>query len=168
MRIEADLSESLEDYLEAIYRIETDDREVRVTELAEVLGVKKPSVTVAMQALSKRGLVLYEPYGTIRLTADGARAAASVAVKHRFLEHFFSGVLGLDRRVSSDAACRIEHVLPGEAYQRLAQFIKYVYARQGVDGAWINDFRSFMKKNPVEAIERGALDAYFEGVSFEL
>ena len=69
------LSESLEDYLEAVFHIERKNGSARATDIALRLGVKAPSVTVALKTLGEKGLVHYAPYGLITLTEKGRRFA---------------------------------------------------------------------------------------------
>ncbi len=71
-----ELSESLEDYLEAIYHLVAEKQVARSRDIATRLRVGRSSVTGALQALSEKGLVNYEPYEAITLTRGGRAAAA--------------------------------------------------------------------------------------------
>jgi len=64
-------SASMEDYLEAIALLSEGDKAVRVTEISQALGVKKPSVTSALTKLAQEGLIEHERYGQARLTVRG-------------------------------------------------------------------------------------------------
>jgi len=72
------LSASLEDYLEAILQVERVSRVARVSEIADQLGVSRPSVTGALKGLGARGLVSHAPYGHVTLTAEGKEIAVEV------------------------------------------------------------------------------------------
>ena len=72
------LSESLEDYLEAILFLENSNKVARVKDIAEKMGVLRGSVTGALKSLSKKGLINYEPYSYITLTKKGTTLARQV------------------------------------------------------------------------------------------
>lgn len=145
-RNEKPLSASLEDYLEAILNVADDSQEARSKDIARVLGVAKPSVTGAVQALREKGLANYEPYGGITLTAHGRAVAEEVARKHRVLTSFFVGVLGVDDQEAQRAACKAEHALGPEIIGRLLCFIEYVASssKEGLDVA--GEFQRFCRK----------------------
>ena len=75
------LTESLEDYLESIYRNIVNKNAARVKDIAADLGVRYPSVTSALKALEKKGLINYEPYGIITLTSEGLAIALRMFLK---------------------------------------------------------------------------------------
>ena len=62
-----ELSSTLEDYLEAICRLEQEKGFARVRDIARALGVANSTATAALQALSKKGLINYEPYEPVTL-----------------------------------------------------------------------------------------------------
>lgn len=140
------LSASLEDYLEAIFNLAQDAEGARSKDVAEALGVARSSVTGAMQALSEKGLANYRPYGCVTLTKSGRMAAAEVVRKHNILKSFFISVLGVDKDMAQQAACRAEHALGPEIIGRLLSFIEYVTEsnKNGHDVA--EEFRRFHKK----------------------
>ena len=72
------LSESLEDYLEAIFLIVVDKQVAEVKDISKKLKVAKPSVTGALQSLDKKGLVNYQPYNVVTLTRQGTEIANHV------------------------------------------------------------------------------------------
>ena len=69
------LSATQEDYVETIFRLAEENRVARVKDIAAHLGVHKSTVTGALRSLSEMGLVNYEPYGYITLTAVGEQRA---------------------------------------------------------------------------------------------
>jgi len=126
VRTATGLTESLEDYSEVLYQIVQGKQAAHVKDIAAELSVRYSSVTSALQALSRRGLVIYEPYRLSTLTFEGYDTAVQMAEKHRMLRTFFELVLGLDPKVSDEAACRMEHIIPKVAYHRFVRFIKYL------------------------------------------
>ena len=163
-----ELSEALEDYLESIYRLILKNGAARVKDIAAALKVRYPSVTSALQALTKRGLINYEPYGLVTLTKEGYEAAVRVTEKHRLLKSFLSNVLGVTPVSADETACRMEHVISKDVYLRLVQFIKYLYVSQRVDEKWIGAFRKFCGKDKGCSLESCNLDEYFNGTGFNM
>ena len=94
--IQKPISASLEDYLEAIYKIREVQDSVRPIEISRRLGVGRASVSEALRSLSNRGLVNYENYGVLTLTEKGEKVAQEVIFKHNILYDFFANILELD------------------------------------------------------------------------
>ena len=145
------LSASLEDYIETIYHIIEEKMVARSKEIAARLKVSRASVTEALRALSKRGLINYEPYEAITLTTSGKRAAKDVIFRHQALKRFFIEVLALDEAMAEDGACRIEHAAPREIIDRMIHFTKFIgfCPRGGVE--LINGFKSHCSKENLNA-----------------
>ena len=120
------LSASLEDYIEAISHIVDEKKVARGKDIAKRLKVSRASVTEALRALSKKGLVNYEPYEVITLTATGKVAAGDVIRRHDALKDFFIKVLAIDDTIAEEGACRIEHAAPPEVIDRLIRFVKFI------------------------------------------
>lgn len=125
------LSESLEDYLEAILQLERESRVARVSEIADQLNVSRPSVTGALKNLAARGLVSHEPYGHVTLTAEGAGIAEEVLGRHMAIRDFLVGVLDIPEEKAEVTACRLEHVLEPDV---LAHFVSYAEAHGVASG----------------------------------
>jgi DtxR family Mn-dependent transcriptional regulator len=120
------LSASLEDYIEAIAHIVTEKKVARGKEIAKRLKVSRASVTEALRALSKKGLVNYEPYEVITLTEKGKEVAEDVIRRHEALKEFFVKILAIDATIAEESACRIEHAAPPEVIDRLIRFVKFI------------------------------------------
>lgn len=116
------LSASLEDYLEAILKLERASRVARVSEIAEQLRVSRPSVTGALKGLATRGLVSHARYGHVTLTAEGSAIAAEVERRHLAIRDFLTGVLSVPEEKADATACRLEHVLEPDV---LIHFVTY-------------------------------------------
>ncbi len=131
----ANLSASLEDYLEAIFNLSSESNIARSKDIAELLGVSRASVTGALRVLKKKGLANYKPYDYVTLTEPGRAAAAEIAGKHEILKSFFINVLGVEPDLAQQAACRAEHALGPEIITRLMSFIEFVThsGRNGYD-----------------------------------
>ncbi len=131
------LSESLEDYLEAIYHLEREARVARAGAIASRLGVSRPSVTGALRLLAERRLIHYVPYAGVTLTAEGRRAAAAVARRHGILKAFLERVLSLPADDAERAACRMEHVLEAPVMSRFLEFARFIEACPRRSADWV-------------------------------
>jgi len=112
------MTQSLEDYLEAIYMIVRDGRVACVRDVARHLNVKMPSVVKAIHELKKLGLVTQEPYSPIELTAKGKRVAGVVLNRHTLLRKFLMK-LGVSRKNADKDACLMEHILSAETLDKI-------------------------------------------------
>jgi DtxR family Mn-dependent transcriptional regulator len=137
------LSASLEDYIEAIYHIIAEKEVARGKDIAARLEVSGASVTEALRALAKKGLINYAPYEVITMTHKGREAGADVVRRHNALKQFFTDVLAIEESVAEQGACRIEHAAPPKIINRMVDFIRFleVCPRGGKD--LINGFASF-------------------------
>ncbi len=126
MKEKTDLSASLEDYIEAIYHIIEEKLVARSKEIAAKLNVSRASVTEALRALSKRGLINYAPYEAITLTDEGKIVAEDVIFRHEALKRFFIEVLAIDTTIAEEGACRIEHSAPPEIIARMISFTEFI------------------------------------------
>ena len=142
-----DLSASLEDYLEAIFNLAGESKVARSKDIARLLGVSRASVTCALRVLKEKGLANYKPYDFVTLTEAGQAAAAEIAQKHSVLKSFFINVLGIEKEVAQQAACKAEHALGPEVIARLLLFIEFVTenSEKGYDLA--DKFAKFYKNN---------------------
>ena len=111
------VSEQMQEYLETILRLEEEGKVARTGEIAQHLKVAPPSVTDMVQKLEKAGLVAYEPYKGVTLTATGRAGGKRQLEKHRIMQAFLQEVCGMDHKEAHEAACDMEHTLP-EALER--------------------------------------------------
>ena len=114
----ATMTQSLEDYLEAVYMLIAEDRPAQVREVARMLAVKMPSVVKALHELKKLGLVTQKPYAAIELTAKGRRVAKLVLGRHTLIRDFLMK-LGVSRRNADKDAGLMEHILSAETIDRI-------------------------------------------------
>ncbi len=138
-----DLTSSLEDYLEAIFHLEQQQRVARAKDIADRVGVARASVTTALKTLADRGLINYEPYSYITLTTLGKKKAQEVVRRHKVLREFFHDFLRLESEHSDEIACRVEHALDEESTNSLVAFLTFLREcpRAGVD--WLESFDKF-------------------------
>ena len=117
-------SEQLEEYLESILDIEEREGVAKTSAIARCMKVAPASVTEALQTLSDKGYVKYEPYKGATLTEQGWEMARKVKRRHRLLEVFLSDVLHINRDNIHDEACKMEHTLSDETECALCKMLK--------------------------------------------
>ncbi len=150
MRQQQQLSASLEDYMEAIYHIIEEKLVARSKEIAARLDVSRASVTEALRALSKRGLINYAPYEAITLTEKGKKVAEDVIFRHKTLKRFFVEVLALNDGIAEEGACKIEHAAPPEIITRMISFIDFMQNCPRGGEELINGFKDYCVKGMSE------------------
>ena len=136
----ARLSESLEDYLEAIFHLVAEKPAARARDIAKRLGVGRSSVTGALHALAEKGLVNYAPYEVITLTRKGKAAAQDVVRRHEVFRDFLVKVLSVDETAADEAACQMEHAIPPAVFERFMEFVEFVEVCPRAGAKWIRGF----------------------------
>jgi DtxR family Mn-dependent transcriptional regulator len=120
------ISANMEDYLEAIASLKKDTGVARVKDIGYLLNVKNPSVNSALNALSNAGLVIHERYGYVNLTKEGEEAAESVMERHEAMARFLTVILDMDKETAEKDACRMEHSISKEGFQRLLKLMDFI------------------------------------------
>lgn len=120
---ERPLTEPVEDYLKAIYSIEQAGDSAGTNEIAARLSIAAPSVSGMVRRLADAGLVSYERYRGVRLTAAGRRAALRTIRRHRVIEAYLAKVLGYAWDRVHEEAERLEHAMSDELVDRMAAAI---------------------------------------------
>jgi DtxR family transcriptional regulator, Mn-dependent transcriptional regulator len=116
----ATLTAAVQDYVKAIYTLDSGERGVSTTALAERLDVRPASVSGMLPKLTALGLVVHEPYHGVRLTKRGTRVALEVVRHHRLLELFLVESLGMTWDEVHAEAEILEHVLSEELEELIA------------------------------------------------
>ena len=114
------LTQSVEEYLEAIFKLSRDGSPVTVSQLAYALRVSPPSVSEMVRRMRSAGLLTPDKGRGIRLTADGRAEGARLVRRHRLSERFLVDVLDMPWDVVHEEACKLEHALSPEVEARLA------------------------------------------------
>jgi Mn-dependent DtxR family transcriptional regulator len=116
------LSSGLEDYLECIYNEILENGSVKAIQISRDLNVSRASVTDALQRLAEGEYINYERYGSIAITKKGELKAKEVIEKHNILTSFFKEILMLSDDEATENACRIEHVITQNAFNKLKEY----------------------------------------------
>ncbi len=112
-------SEKVEEYLEAIYKLQSPDRPLGTSELGKELGVAPASATEMAKRLQDKGYVRRGKKSGITLTKSGERAALELIRKHRIAERFLVDVLGMDWQYAHEEACKFEHIMSPDVEKRM-------------------------------------------------
>ena len=112
------LQESGEMYLETILVLSKKNTIVRSIDVAEHMGVTKPSVSRAIGLLRDGGYVIMDKSGYLSLTDDGIEVATKMYERHKILTDFFVG-LGVSEEIASEDACKIEHHISDETFDAI-------------------------------------------------
>lgn len=114
------IRESGENYLEAILILDKKSGFVRSIDVANYLGVTKPSVSRAMSILKNDGYIEFADDGKLSLTEQGTQIAESMYERHQLFTDLLVS-LGVDRETAVEDACRIEHVISQESFLKLRE-----------------------------------------------
>ena len=99
-----------ENYLKALYLLSGKVGAVNVNDLSKQLNIKMPTVNSMMKRLFEKGLIHYESYKPIKLTAEGKKQAALIIRKHRLTEMFLVEKMGFGWEEVHPSAEQIEHI----------------------------------------------------------
>ena len=118
-------NESAENYLETILMLSKQLPVVRAVDIANELGFKKSSVSVAMKQLREKEHIIVSSAGFITLTESGRAIAEMVFERHETITSLLTK-LGVPKEVAAEDACRIEHVISEETFEAIKRHIHQV------------------------------------------
>lgn len=116
-----DIQKAAQDYLEAMLMMQEKHGYIRSVDVAEHLGVTKPSVSYATRRLREGGFITMDPDGRIHLTETGLDIARQMYRRHKMLTDFLVA-LGVEESVAREDACRVEHDLSQESFEAICRF----------------------------------------------
>ncbi len=116
------INESAENYLETILRLSKKLPVVRSVDIANELGFKKSSVSIAMKNLREKEHITVTDAGFIYLTDSGKEIADMIYERHEFLSSWLTK-LGVPAEIASEDACKLEHVLSKESFEAIKKFV---------------------------------------------
>ncbi len=113
---------SSEDYLETILILKNKMPLVRAIDIANEMSFSKPSVSIALKKLKTKGLInVNSQTGNIEFTQEGLKIATNVLDKHQVISSFLIS-LGVAKDVALIDACKLEHDLSEESFNKLKEF----------------------------------------------
>lgn len=120
-RDKLEITESVEEYTEGIWRLQREVQTVGTGEIAQYMNVQPASVTMMLKRLSELGLVEHLPYQGVRCTKKGETLAVNLLRKHRLLERLLVDFLELPWDGVHDLACKLEHYISMDVADRIAR-----------------------------------------------
>ena len=115
-------NESVEDYLETILMLRERNGLVRSIDIARQLDYSKPSISRAMGLLREKNYIVIDREGWITLTDEGYEMARRVYDRHQLLTTWLTA-LGVTPKIAAEDACRIEHDISDETFEKLKDHI---------------------------------------------
>ncbi len=117
------IQKSAEDYLEAMLMLKEERGFIRSVDIAEKLGVTKPSVSYATKRLRNSGYITMDETGRITLTDTGLEIAERIYERHTLITRLFEH-LGVSSEVARADACKIEHDLSEETFDAVRRSVE--------------------------------------------
>jgi DtxR family transcriptional regulator, Mn-dependent transcriptional regulator len=118
-------STSEENYIKAIFHLQSGDDAVTTNELARELKTKPASVTDMMKKLKTKKLLHYQPYRGFRLSNEGSKVALGIVRRHRLWEYFLSEKLKFSWDEVHEVAEHLEHVSSKKLIDKLDEFLGF-------------------------------------------
>lgn len=115
-------TESAENYLETILVLSKRLPVVRGVDISNELGFKKSSVSIAMKNLREKKHITVTDAGYIYLTESGLEIAEMIYERHQLLSSWLIR-LGVDEKIATEDACRIEHVISKESFEAIKKYV---------------------------------------------
>lgn len=110
-----------ETYLKTIFLLEQNLTEVRSIDVANELGVSKPSVSVTVKKLCKEGFLTMGGNRRLVLTESGQKYAASIFERHVIIENYLTDILDVEKKIAHQDACRLEFFLSDETVSKIKE-----------------------------------------------
>jgi Mn-dependent DtxR family transcriptional regulator len=121
----AAVTESMEDYLECIFDLESTKGYACVSDVAETLRLNRASTSIMVKRLGKLGFLRYEPYRGFALTPEGRRVAERIRKRHAMLAELFT-LMGLSQDDHISDIEGLEHHLSERAFRRFADLAAHL------------------------------------------
>lgn len=117
------IMESAENYLETILVLSNKGDKVRSIDIVTETGYTKPSISRAVKSLEESGYISVDVHGYIDLLPSGRAIAEKIYERHRFLSKYLMKI-GVSEETALTDACRIEHVISEESFDKLKEFVR--------------------------------------------
>ncbi len=117
------VTKAIEDYLEMILILSSEDQSVHATKIAERLNVSRAAVTKEMKELLDLKYVKRLKDGSLLLTSKGKKIALKVYDRHLTIKDFLIS-LGVDNAVAEIDCCKIEHVISEETLNKIKEYLE--------------------------------------------
>lgn len=122
------LSPNEEDYIEMIYRLYEENREVKISDLSKALNIKPSSVSNMVKKLENKNLLIHEKYGCIILSKTGALIGERLLYRHNTIYEFLE-LIGVKNYIHEETE-KIEHTISVETLVRISNLINFLKANE--------------------------------------
>ncbi len=122
---EGQVNETIQEYIEGIYRLQQEVGRVATNEVAQYMGVSPASASIMLKRLAEMNLVEHTPYRGILLTDEGTRLAHELLRIHRLTERLLTDIIGLPWNDVHDFACKLEHYIAPEIADKIAEALGF-------------------------------------------
>jgi len=116
------VTEAVENYLEAILVLSQRQTEVRATDICAHMGYSRPTVSIAVKGMKGNDLIQVDDHNLITLTEKGRRIAAAIYERHTVLASALMH-LGVDKETAFSDACKMEHDISEATFTCIKQFL---------------------------------------------
>ncbi len=140
-RADSKLTRTLQEYIKTIHILEKEKGSAAVSDIANSLDVKAPSVTSALKRLHDLRMVKYKPYRSVTLTDKGQKVGEYLERVHNTLKDFFM-FIGIEEEIASIDACEIEHITHPETIDRVTKFVEFIQTAPKKP-KWLKHFEEF-------------------------
>jgi DtxR family transcriptional regulator, Mn-dependent transcriptional regulator len=158
------ISPVLDDYLEVVFRLQSEKQFARVSDISTALGVGKSAVTSALKSLSGKGLVNYTSYEPVTLSDEGRRTAEGIIWRRRIIQDFLERILGVNPGAAEATAGKMEHTVDKDVLDRFVCFLAFISTAGKKGKTWREDFGQFIKKGTGSRSCRQCIDAYLKSL----
>lgn len=116
-----EVGETIENYLETIFILLQDQKQIRSIDVVNKMGYSKPTISIMMKQLRENDYIKMDQEGYISLTDSGTKIATKIYERHNILAEILIG-LGVNKEVAYQDACKIEHDLSRESFTRIKEY----------------------------------------------
>ena len=129
-------SPSMEQYIETIAHLLTQDKVTNISDIAAACCVSRPAASRSVRELAEKELVEHRAYGYVSLTKKGQALARRLQARHAEIRRFLEGILHLDSAYADLEACRLEHLLEDTVVERIRALTDFLDENPSVAKRW--------------------------------
>jgi len=118
-------TQTKENYLKAIFSISQEKNVVTISELAQLMGVSKPTVNSMVKKMKEKDWLIYEKYKPLKLTSKGKKVAALIIRKHRLTEMFLATIMDFGWEEVHEIAEEMEHLQSSKFFDRMDEILGF-------------------------------------------
>ncbi len=144
------LTQSLERYLSAIFKIVQMNSAARVKDVAQKLNIGMASTSEAIKALTKKGYINYVPYGIITMTAKGKKVISEKNKRHSIICNFLEKCLLMEQEEIEEAADDIEFSMSEKVLDRFVEYLTFMQNCSCKEPKWVKSFQYYLENGKMQ------------------